>query len=135
MRMASRTSSASGRLSSASRRFNRFDGDTDGMLRDGEKDGGSFSKFGFDPDSSAIAINHAFANCEANAGATVFLVAMETFENTKDFLLVLRFDTDTVVLNGKAPRDISIRRGHVNSRRVFPPILKRIGDEILEHLL
>jgi hypothetical protein len=36
---------------------------------------------------------------QANAGAAVFAIVMEPFENTKDFLLILRVNADAVVLN------------------------------------
>ena len=102
--MASRTSSASGRLSSASRRLNRGGMDSWGMFGDGEEEGGSLAGRGFDPDSSAVTFNHALANCQSDAGAAVFLVAMKSFEYTEDFLLVLRIDADAVVPARKTAR-------------------------------
>jgi hypothetical protein len=39
------------------------------------------------------------ANRQTDAGAVVFLVTMEPFEYTKDFLLVLGIDADSVVLH------------------------------------
>src|SRR5277367_2433546 len=98
-RMASRTKRASGRLSSASRRFRRGGTDSLGILRDGEVEGCSFSRFGFDPDSSAIALNHPLANSQPDAGAAILLVVMETFENTENFLLVLRIDPYAIIAN------------------------------------
>ena len=82
-----------------------------GVLRDGEEEGCSFAGFGFDPDSSAIALNHALANSQSDAGAAVFLVMMEPLEYAKDFLLVLGVDADAVVLHRKAP----------HGRRGWPP--------------
>ena len=72
------------------------------MLGDGEVEGSPFPGFGFDPDSSAIALDHPLADSQSDAGAAVFLIVMEPLENTKDFLLVLWIDADAVVLRPKS---------------------------------
>ena len=69
------------------------------MLGDGEEEGCRLSGLGFDPDSSAIALNHPLANSQSDAGAAVFLIVMEPLEYAKDFLLVLGIDADAVVLD------------------------------------
>ena len=69
------------------------------MLRDGEEEGCSFSRFGFDPDSSAIALHHPLANSQSDAGTAVFPIMMESLEKTKQFLLVLWIDADAIVLH------------------------------------
>src|ERR1700676_2389961 len=97
--MDSRTKRASGRLSSASRRFSRAGADSLWILRDGEAESRSFSRLGFDPDSSAIALNHPLANSQPDTGAAIFLVVMQPFENAKDFLLVLRVDPYAIIAN------------------------------------
>ena len=73
------------------------------MLRDGEEKGSSFSRFGFDPDSSAIAFHDPLANSQSDAGTAVFLIVMESLENAKDFLLVLGIDTDAIICHAEAP--------------------------------
>src|ERR1700722_10497791 len=114
LRTASRTSRASGRLSSANRRISGRAPESLDLLRDGEEEGGSLFRFGFDPDSSAITLDHPLANCQANAGAGILLVAMEPFENAKDFLLVLRVDADPVILNRKTPFGAVRHRANVD---------------------
>src|SRR5579862_2665882 len=133
--MTSPTKSASGRLSSASSSVSRCGADPLAGVREGEVECCSFSRGGVDPDSSAIAFNHALANCESNAGPAVFLVAMKPFEYTKDILLVLRIDPDAVILNREAPRRALIKSMNVNPRRFFGPVLEGVPDQILKHLL
>jgi len=69
------------------------------VLRDGEEEGGSCSGLGFDPDCSSIAFNNPLANSQSNAGPAIFIGVVKSFEDAKDFLLVLGVDADTVVLN------------------------------------
>src|SRR5579862_9214325 len=121
--MASRTSSASGKLSSTSRRLNRCRADGLGVSRDGEEKGCSLSRFGFDPDSSPVALDHPLADREADARSAVFLIAMESLENTKDFLLISWIDTDPVVLDRKTTRRAPIRRRDMDPGLLFPSIL------------
>src|SRR5579862_5310861 len=133
--IASRTSRASGRLSSASRRFSRCGMTSPVGLGDGEAEGCSFPESGLDPDCSSIACNHPLANSESNAGAAIFLVTMEPFEYAKDFLLVLRIDAYAVIAHGKLPGGIRLGRRDVDSGRVVLSIFESVADEILKHLL
>src|SRR5580704_10081443 len=126
--MTSRTSRASGRLSSASRRVSFRGEERPGVLWDGEEEGCSFSGLRLDPDSSAITFHDALANREPNAGTGVFLIVMEAFEYTKDFLLVLRVDTDSVIPNGKTPYGAPQRSGDVDLGRCGIPIFESITD-------
>ena len=105
------------------------------MPRDGEEESCSFPWLGFDPDSSAIALNHALANSQSDAGAGIFLILMEPFENTEDFLLVLGVDPYAVVLNRNTPRGASDIRRDVDLRNILASIFERVSDEILENLL
>src|SRR5579862_225707 len=97
--MASRTIKASGRLSSASRSINCRGLVTGDSLGDCEEEGCPLPDFGFDPDSASVEFNHALANRQTDAGPAIFGVTMEPLEYAKDFLLVLRIDTDPVVLD------------------------------------
>src|SRR5580692_3499458 len=126
--MTSRTSKASGRLSSASRRVSLRGDDWPGVLRDGEEEGCPFSGLRLDPDSSAITFHDALANREPNAGTGIFLIVMEAFEYTKNFLLVLRVDPDSVIPNCKTPDGAPKRSGDMDSRRRGIPILESITD-------
>jgi hypothetical protein len=69
------------------------------MPRDGEVEGGAVSDGRFDPDFSSVPLNNTLADCQSDSGATVFLVAVKSFEYAKDFLLVLGVDPDPVVLH------------------------------------
>ena len=86
------------------------------MLRDCGTGGCSFRWLGFDPDSSAITLNHALANSQPGAGVSP--VTMETLENAKDFLLVPGIDADAFILHGKEPGCAQVDRREVNSRRL-----------------
>src|SRR5579871_2825722 len=97
--MASRISNASGKLSSASRRFSRAGTDSLCGLRDGEEEGCSLARLGLDPDPSAIALNHSLANRQSDAGAAVFVVVMKPFEYTENLLLVARIDPYAIIAN------------------------------------
>jgi hypothetical protein len=69
---------------------------------------------------------------------------MESFEYTKDFLLISGIDSDAIILNRKtaerAPRPGNTcrrnpGRGNVYPGRLLRAILERVCDEILKHLM
>src|SRR5580658_6945295 len=133
--MASRTSMASGRLSSASKRLNGRGLDCRVVFWDGKEKGRSFTRRGFDPDSSAVTLNHALANCQSDAGAGIFPVTMEPLENTEDYLLVMGIDADAVVPHREAPRGALAGGRDVDFGRIFRSIFECVADEILKYLL
>jgi hypothetical protein len=106
--------------------------DSWGVLRDRKEESCSFPGFGFHPDSSAIALNHSLANSQSDAGAGVLLVAMEPFENAKDYLLIFCINAYAVVLHRKAPGGAQVDRRNVDSRRFFVSIFESVADEILK---
>ncbi len=121
--MASRISSASGKLSSASRSVSRAGMDGGDEFWDGEVEGGAVAGGGFDPDSSTVAFNDPLANSQPNTCAAIFLVPMKPFEYAKDFLLVLRIDPDAVIPYGKTHHRAVLDGRDVDLRRFFLTIL------------
>ena len=88
-----------------------------GSPGDGEVKGSPFAGFGFDPDPSAIAFNHALTDCQTDAGTAVLLGVVQPLEYSKDFLLILRIDPDPIVLHRKAPELPAPLRRDMNSWR------------------
>src|ERR1700693_2120455 len=135
MRMASPTSKASGRLSSARTSISLRGASSSLDFGEGEIEGCSVSWGGVDPDSSSIAFNHAFTNGKPDAGALILLIAVKSFEYPKDVLLVLRIDPDPVVLHSKTPRGTLLDCRNVDARRLVSPVFERVADQVLKHLL
>src|ERR1043166_9361026 len=73
---------------------------------------------------------------ETDAGALVFRVGMNPFEQTKDSLLILRGNADPVVFEPKANRTIrEVLHGDFDSRRSagrnkFCAIAEQVGDAL-----
>ncbi|HMD50033.1 MAG TPA: hypothetical protein VKG79_13080, partial [Bryobacteraceae bacterium] len=88
-----------------------------GVAGDGEIEDGSFSEAGFDPDSPAVALNHALANRQTDAGAAVLVAMMEPFEYAKDFLLIPGIDSDPIVRDRETPHTTAFGGRDVDSRR------------------
>lgn len=61
---------------------------------------------------------------------------MQTLEKPKDSLLVLRFNTDSIVANGEYPISVLPFGRNMHDRRPFgSPIFYSIADKILEQLV
>jgi len=56
---------------------------------------------GFGPDAAAVPFHDSPADREAEAGSRIFRAGVKSFEESKDLLLELRFETDAIVLNGE----------------------------------
>jgi hypothetical protein len=60
---------------------------------------------------------------------------MESFENTKDFLLVAWIDSDAIIPNGKTTQGTLVGRGNVYPGWLVGAVLQCVCDEILKHLV
>ena len=60
---------------------------------------------------------------------------MKPFECSKDVLLILRIDPNSVILNREAPSGALIGGPDVATRWIFSPIFESVGDQILKYLL
>src|SRR6185312_13742020 len=96
---------------------------------------GAYSRFRFQPDRTAIRL-HYFSHCrEAYAAARNF-ASVQPLEGLKDVILITRFDTDTVVVDGEDPLIAVLTRFDVNfGRDIRPAVFDRIADQVQEHLL
>lgn len=63
----------------------------------------SLSGFGLDPNLSAMAMDYTTTNGEPDTGTRIFFLIMQALEYFKDSFLMLRFNADTVVPDGKVP--------------------------------
>src|SRR5215467_327670 len=111
---------------SAARRWDRRALDGLRMKWDREKEGGSSSWLGFDPDSSPIALHHPFANRQADTGAAILRVVRKPLEYAEDFLPVLGINPDPVVFHGKAPHLAYLSGGEVDSGWLIGPVFHRV---------
>src|SRR6185503_13571211 len=68
--------------------------------RDGDDKTGPFSRFAGGGDNAAVAVGNATADGQADAGAFIFVAAMQALKDGKDFVEILFFEPDAVVLDG-----------------------------------
>ena len=76
----------------------------------------TYPRFGFSPDSAAVALHDSPADSEPQPGARVFLF-MEAFEKSEDALRVLLCKTDAVVRETDEPGIAIAPGGNPYSRR------------------
>src|SRR5579884_2264714 len=127
-RITSRTNTTSGKLSSASRRLKRVVRVSCNPLGDCEEEGCAMPWFRFNPDSSAIALNHALANGQPDTSTAIFFVVMQPLEQTKNLLLIPWIDPNSIVLDREAPKPAVFNRRDMYLRRRLVTVLQGIGD-------
>lgn len=75
------------------------------------------------------------ADSQPDPRACIFRVMIESLEYTKDFLLILGVNIDTVVVNLKTPERTLPDRRDTDIRRFFASVFQSIADEIQKDLL
>src|ERR1700688_2325260 len=103
--MDSRMRNRSARLSSTIRIWSGREA-ASGSDGDCEDERRSLFGLGFDPDSATITLHDPLTKGESNTGARVFLTCMQPLKQSKNMLLVLKWNTNTVVSHGKDPESI-----------------------------
>src|SRR5579875_825761 len=132
--IASRTRKTSARLSSTSR-ITRDVGCGAVSERDGEAENRSCSGFGFHPNSAMVSLHNPLADGESNAGSGILVSTVQTFEQSKDVLLVLGREADAVVLHRHDPGSGLARGADMNPRGAVPmTVFYGVADEILKKL-
>ena len=76
----------------------------------------AFAKFRLHPNSSAVSLDHCFADCQTDAAAFELVQAVQALEQAEDFFGVFHVDTDTVVRDPEDPFGTVISRGDMNFR-------------------
>ena len=64
----------------------------------------SLANLRFHPDSAAMPFHDALAEGQADAGARVLGLAVETLEDNKNALKIRRLDADAIVAHGESPK-------------------------------
>src|SRR4051812_13372325 len=77
-----------------------------------------------------MALNDALTNRQTNARAWNFF-PVKTLENAENAFVILRRDTDSVVLNREEKLAIVIRYCQMHPQRVASAILNRVGNQVL----
>src|SRR5579884_741120 len=103
---------------------------------DGEPEGRSEPRFGFHPDPAVIEVDDSLTDGQANAGTGILIAGMQTFEEAKNSLLILRLNADSVVADGEDPVSVMPVRANVDGRRALrAAVFDRVADQILKNLL
>src|SRR6476660_5713182 len=108
-------------------------------LRQGPAEEGPrrLARLGVEPEPTPVVLHDLLAHRQADAGATVGIPAVQALEDHEDLVLVLLVDADAVVAAGELP-DVRVpgrtSGRDVHPRRVLPPELHTVGDEILQQL-
>jgi hypothetical protein len=84
-------------------------------VRQGENERGALTGLGFNPDAAPVPLYDTLANGKTNARPRD-LLAMQPLEGHEDFLVVLRFDSDSIIGNRESQIAVHILYGDVNSR-------------------
>src|ERR1051325_12250593 len=80
-------------------------------------------------------LDDSLADCQPDPCSGISLPGMQALEDPKNPLVVFAVNTDTVVLDRKnVESTLTFSRDHDMWGR-FAPVLNRIGDQVLEHLL
>src|SRR5579863_4771002 len=88
-----------------------------------------------DPDLSAVEVDDLPAQREPDAGARISVAGMQPLEDHEYPVAVGRLDPDPVVLAGELPLTILLPgRDPDHRRRVHPPELDRVADQVREQL-
>src|SRR5262245_33851197 len=101
------------------------------------------ARFGIQPDASSMTFDDFAADGQADAGAGILLLGMESLKDDEDAIEVLGLDTNPVVVDVEDPfigrhiegRGVPARLafgGNLDERRGGVAELERVGDEILE---
>ncbi len=103
--------------------------------RQREAERASFAGGRLYPNLAAVLLDDSLAYCQANAGARVFLATVQSLEDHKHLLVVLRGDTDAVIPHREEPllavapaADMNVGPAPVTAE------LDSVGDQILEKL-
>src|SRR5260221_3708868 len=87
-----------------------------------------------DPDAPAVALDHFLADGEADTGARVLGLVVQTLEHHEDALEILRLDTDAIVADGELEVGFLFDAGDVDPGHRRRAELERVADQVLEQL-
>jgi hypothetical protein len=73
------------------------------FLRQGEVECRALADGRFNPNPSAVALDNALADSQADAAAGICVAAMQTLEDEKHALEILRRNTDAIVTDAEEP--------------------------------
>src|SRR5208337_5528654 len=91
------------------------------VLRERKVKGCAFIDFPFGPDPAAVPVDDPLHDGQANSGAFIFLVAVQTLEDTEQLLTIALIKAHPIVLN---VADLFPALGvtvHFNGRLLFGP--------------
>src|ERR1700722_1365629 len=103
-------------------------------MRESEGEGCALARYGFHPEMASVAFDNFLADCQANAGAGVFVPGVQPLEDDENPLEVLRPYADAVVLHRELPMDNVSVHGNVDFRCLETAELDCVADEVLEQL-
>ena len=89
------------------------------------------AEFGFHPDPAAVALDHALADGETDAG-TGDLFSMQAFEGDKDLIMKLRFDADAIISEGELEIFAHRPDRNMDLRWQGTAVFYRVADQILK---
>jgi hypothetical protein len=78
-----------------------------------------------------MALNDPATDRQANAGARVLSLRVQSGEHLKDLLQLTSLDPNPLVLHGDHPIALSPGSGNVNPRRSIPVVDERVANEVL----
>src|SRR3989338_2938110 len=81
-----------------------------------------------------VPFHNLLADSQANTGAGILLLAMQTLEYCKYALIILRIDSYAIVANGNNNSLFILFRRYMNTWRSFITVFDRVAYEILEYL-
>src|SRR5262249_20208927 len=86
--------------------------------RQHEKERGALAWGGFDPDTSAMALNNLPADCQTHSRSRVGFLAMQPLKHAKDSLCVLGVNPNSIILYSDDPRVPLLLRPQMNPGRL-----------------
>lgn len=80
----------------------------------GKEKRSSAPAFGFGPDSPTVPVNDSLHRCQSDSRSFEFVLAMQTLEDTEQFIGILLFESDSVVANENRVLTINRNNADVN---------------------
>src|SRR5580700_3198101 len=104
------------------------------LLRGNRKlETGSTSRFRFHPDSAAVPLDNAFADCQTYPGSRL-RVAMQALEYSEDILFVFPGNPDPIVAHADYPILTLLLGANLDYWRIFALVLDGVADQVLKEL-
>ena len=102
--------------------------------RDGEEKGGSFSRFGFDPNLAAAAFDTSLANRKPHAGTRIVRLFVEATEDSENLLVELPRNADAIIPYRKYPLLAMPSRSDLYLWGFGAAITYRVSNQVLKNL-